>query len=334
MKKSFSMSLISTLMMIMVLLSACQPAATVAPTQAPANPEPTQAEAAPAQPTAAPTEAKPAATTAPAASSGEEITLSYWSEENPSTPYGKKIEEVAKKFEAEHPGVKIAFTYMTMEDLDKTVPLALTQPDGPDMAEVNNGYAAMGTVVKGGLLLPLNDYAKKYGWDKLISPGLLARMSFTPDGKEFGKGNLYGMALSAEIVGVYYNKKMFTDNNVSVPKTFEEFQADLKLFKDKGIVPLAMASAGSDAGMAVQAPQAVLHLLADRQWLDDYAFGRPNVSYNTPEVVQSATIFQDWQKAGYLYPGHEGIGGQDMAGMFANGGAAMMLSGNWWSTLR
>lgn len=303
MKKRTNLSLIYLFVAFAVLLSACKPAAQEAATQEPTQPTTT-----------------------------EEITLNYWTEESQASPYGQKIEEMARKFEAAHPGVKVVFTYMTMDDLNKTIPLALSQPDGPDVAEVNNGYSVMGNVVKAGLLLPLNDYATKYGWDKLISPGLLARMSFTPDGTEFGKGNLYGMALSAEIVGVYYNKKIFADNNVSIPKTFEEFEADLQLFKDKGVVPLAMAALGSDAVTAVQTPMAILHLLTTRQWLDDFAFGRPNVSYDTPEVVKSAEIFQNWAKAGYFYPGYEGIGSSDMAGFFAKGEAAMMLAGNWWSS--
>jgi raffinose/stachyose/melibiose transport system substrate-binding protein len=326
MKKSFPLSLICVLMVATVFLSACQPAAPAVPTSAPA-------EVATVPAVVEPTSTQPAveqATSAPV--TAEEITLNYWSEESQASPYGMKIEEMTRKFEAAHPGVKVVITYMTMDDLNKTVPLALNQPDGPDVAEVNNGYSVMGSVVKAGLLLPLEPYVQKYGWDKLISPGLLARMSFTPDGKEFGKGNLYGMALSAEIVGVYYNKKIFADNNVSVPKTFQEYEADLKLFKDKGIVPIAMAAVGSDSSIAVQAPEAILHLLTNRQWLDDFAFGRPNVSYNTPESIKAAEIFQNWGKAGYFYPGYEGIGGQDMAGIFAQGGIATMIAGNWWSS--
>jgi raffinose/stachyose/melibiose transport system substrate-binding protein len=327
MKKSVPLYLISLFMVAGLLLGACQPAAPVAPTApaapttAPAVEQPTQAPVV-EQPTTAP------ATQAPAAN--EDVTLRVWNQETADGPYSLKMDEVTKKFEETHPGVKVEVTHYTMEDLDKSVPLAMNQPDGPDISQVNNGYSVMGTLVKAGLLTDLTPYAAKFGWDKLVSQGLRARMSFTPDAKEFGTGNLYGMAMSAEIVGVYYNRKLFADNNVSVPKTLEEFEADLKLFKDKGIVPLGM-SCGGDGVTCVQTPQAVLHLTADPKWLFDYAFGRPNVSYNTPEVVKSAETIMKWMKAGYFTPDYAGIDDQQLVSLFAQGQSAMLVGGNWWS---
>lgn len=312
-KQRFTIGFVSIVCLGMILLSACQPAA--APTAAPAASE---AQTAPASATEAPAAAEP-------------VTLKVWTQESTESPYGQMLEKITKDFETSHPGVTVDVTHYTMEDLDKSVPLAMSQPDGPDISQVNNGYSVMGSLVKAGLLTDLTKYAQQYGWDKLVSPGLLARMSFTSDGSEFGTGNQYGMAMSAEIVGVYYNKKIFADNNIAIPTTFEEFEATLKTLKDKGIVPLAM-SCGGDGVTCIQTPQAVLHLMADPQWLADYAFGKPNTSYNIPEVVKAAEIVQNWEKAGYFTPEYAGIDDNQLVSQFAQGNAAMLVGGNWWSS--
>lgn len=300
-----TLSFVSLWVILAMLLAACQPAATQAPAQPPVQ-----------QPTEAPKQ--------------EAVTLNVWWQE--ANEYGNKLKELSTAFEGEHPGVKVNITTYTFEDLMKTLPLAMTQPDGPDIAQVNQGLSVMGPLVKAGRLLPLDDYAKKYGWDQTFSAGLLNRNRFTPDGKQFGEGTLYGVSVSAEIVGVYYNRKIFSDNGWKIPQTFEEFDALLKTIKDKGVTPLAVGIAG-DAGPAIHYYSAIQQLLVSRQWLDDFVYGRNNVSFDTPENQQAAEKLMEWVKNGYFIKGFEGITGDDMAKLFSQGEAAMLLSGNWWANV-
>lgn len=60
-----------------------------------------------------------------------------------------------------------------------------------------------------------------------------ARENVTIDGKT------YGMVYNALYQGVYYNKKMFADNNWEVPKTLDELQAIIDDCKAKKITPFA-----------------------------------------------------------------------------------------------
>jgi raffinose/stachyose/melibiose transport system substrate-binding protein len=253
--------------------------------------------------------------------------LIVWDQE--TGPYGDLFDKMNAAFEAAHPGVKIERSRYTLDDLMNALPLAMTQPDAPDVAQVNQGQTSMGRLVKAGLLLPLDDYATKYGWDKLFSEGLLARNRFT-DKAEFGVGHLLGISVSAEIVGVYWNKKIFKANGVEVPKTFEDFEALLKKFKDKGVVPLAMATSGN-AIPGFHVFSAIQHLKVTRQWMDDFIFGRNNVSFDIPENQQAAEIAQNWAKAGYYAPGYEGVNSDDLPKTFVPDKTAMMLSGNWYA---
>ena len=98
-----------------------------------------------------------------------------------------------------------------LRDLIKTVKLAASGPKAPDVVQANQGRPIMGEMVKAGLLSPVTDYAKTYGWDARYSPMLLDLNKFSSDGKEFGSGDLYGLSQMGEIVGVFYNKTMVAD---------------------------------------------------------------------------------------------------------------------------
>ena len=62
--------------------------------------------------------------------------------------------------------------------------------------------------------------------------------SWTPDGKEFGTGSLFGYTTMGEIVGVYYNKAMLADLGLTLPTTFDEFEQDLEVAKQAGEIPI------------------------------------------------------------------------------------------------
>ena len=98
------------------------------------------------------------------------------------------------EFEVAHPGVKIERVVKTLDDLKVTLKLALTEANGPDVAQVNQGRSDMGAMVEAGLLLPLDAYLAKYNWGSVFSTSVASRNSFTADGKTFGQGNLYGVS--------------------------------------------------------------------------------------------------------------------------------------------
>ena len=179
--------------------------------------------------------ATPTATAAaakPDISKAGDVTLTVWDQEVRGGQK-KQIEQLNKEFQAKYPNVKIERVAKSFEDLIKTVKLAASGPKAPDVVEANQGRPIMGEMVKAGLLRPVTDYAKIYGWDDRYSPLLLDLNKFSSDGKEFGSGDLYGLSQMGEIVGVYYNKTMVP----TPPTTLDEFEASLQEFKDAGRDP-------------------------------------------------------------------------------------------------
>ena len=103
--------------------------------------------------------------------------------------------------------MKINLVFKDFNSLVGTVPRALASGSGPDVTEGNQGYQTDAQLVKAKLILPLTKYVKKYGWDKLYAPSTWGMFRWTPDGKSFGKGPVWGIAQTGQNVVAFYNKK-------------------------------------------------------------------------------------------------------------------------------
>jgi len=241
----------------------------------------------------------------------------------------KVIETLNAEFIAAHPGVKIQRETKVLADLQMTIKLALSESDGPDVAQVNQGRSDMGALVEAGLLLPLDDYLAQYGWGNVFSTSVASRNSFTPDGNTFGQGSLFGVSPTAEVVGVYYNKGIFKDNGWSVPTTFEDLEQLLADIKAAGLTPISFGSL--DGWNAIHEFSAIQHLLVSLDYINNLTYGVNNVSFDTAENRQAAEILSNWAKAGYFSEGYAGIGYDDSNNLFKSGEGAMTITGSWFA---
>lgn len=297
-------TLISLLIILAMVLAAC-PAPVV---QAPA---PEQAPAAMEEPAAAPM---------------EEVTLVVWDQFYRGVE-SDVIDTLDAEFEANHAGVTIERVPKVLDDLNTTVKLALTEPNGPDVSQVNQGRGDMGALVQADLLLPMDDYAAQYGWNERFSASVNNRNRFTSDGAEFGTGNLYGVSPTAEVVGVYYNKDKFQENGWEIPTTFDEFQQLLASMKEAGETPIAFGNL--DGWPGIHEYSSVQHVLVTQQYIDDFVYGRSEIGFDTPENQEAAKIMQDWVEAGYFTDGFAGIGYDDNTVLFKSGEGVLNITGSW-----
>src|SRR5258707_9337842 len=81
--------------------------------------------------------------------------------------WGKALEE----FKTTHPDVTVNFQLKTFQQLQASGSMILNSDQAPDVLEYNKGNATAGLVASQGLLLPLDDYYKSQGWDKILNDG-------------------------------------------------------------------------------------------------------------------------------------------------------------------
>ena len=251
-----------------------------------------------------------------------DVTLTVWDQEVRGGQ-AAQIKRLNEQFQQKYPNVTIKRVARSFEDLNKTLKLAVSGPNAPDVVEANQGRPIMGTLVKGGLLEPLDPYAEAFGWEDRWSPLLLDLNKFSSDGNEFGSGNLYGVSQMGEIVGVFYNKTKVSEP----PKTLDDFEASLKEAKADGDIPIQFGNL--DAWPGIHEYETVLAQTADKQAVRDFVFAREGASFDTPEFQDAATKLQEWVDAGYFTPDFNGTGYDPAWQRFAKGKGRYLIAGTW-----
>src|SRR4051794_19926509 len=250
------------------------------------------------------------------------VTLTVWDQEVQGGQ-AKQIKQLNAAFQAKYPNVKIKRVAKSFPDLQTTLKLAVTSSKAPDVVEANQGRPVMGQLVKGGLLKPLDAYAKAYGWDRRWSKTLLDLNRFSPDGRMFGSGNVFGVSQMGEIVGVFYNK----DKVASVPKTFGEFEQMLAKAKQAGQVPISFGDLDKFGG--IHEFQTLQNQFAAKQATRDFVFAKPGATFVTSENEEAAKKLQEWASKGYFTPNYLGTRYDPAWQQFAKGKGPFTIGGTW-----
>jgi raffinose/stachyose/melibiose transport system substrate-binding protein len=256
------------------------------------------------------------------------VTLNVWDQESRGAQ-NASMKELVKQFEAKYPNIKIKRNSQSFDDLNKTLPLALSGDSSkvPDVVEANNGRNILGSFVQGKQVISLDPYAEAYGWKKRYPESVLTMSSYSKDGKTFGSGSLYGLPQGGEIVGVYYNKKILKDAGVSEPKTWDEFTKSLKTIKAKGQTPIMLGDAEKWPAIHVFGP--VQGAYTDADEVTDLALGNKGAEWTDDDNVEAAKQLQTWAKDGYFNKDYLGTKDQPVAERFAKGEGAYMIAGSW-----
>ncbi|HZC71239.1 MAG TPA: extracellular solute-binding protein [Jatrophihabitans sp.] len=229
---------------------------------------------------------------------------------------------VVAAFEKKYPNVTISRQSMSWGDVMQALPLKMKSSNPPDIVPANNGWQSLGTLVQGGLVLNLDNYAAAYGWRSQVPSSILAEHEFSTSGKQMGTGSLYGMPVArASMIEVYYNRALLQRLGIAVPSSFDEFATDLGKAKAAGITPISM---GNVEQVGVTQPlYGVMNALGQQQTISDliYSHGNAELSSGASGFPQAVRVMQDWAKNGYFTPNFAGVATADAAQAFVDGKA-------------
>lgn len=177
------------------------------------------------------------------------------------------------KYVAEQlPGVEIEFEFVSQDNFDNVLNTQLQAGEGPDIIEVGGQTKLL---AHAGYLLDLTDqeFVSKYA-DAGIQP-------YTVDGK------VYATPLQSWYEGIFYNKKIFADNGIQVPKTWDEFIQIHKTLEEKGIKAQTMGAQSYEPMMK----QSIA--LVNNEFYSDEANKGFDEKFNTGE----ASLAEGWLPA-------------------------------------
>jgi raffinose/stachyose/melibiose transport system substrate-binding protein len=313
-KKSVFSSLVSLLVLTSMLLSACgTPATTVAPaTVAPATAVPATAAPATEAPTLPPTSTLPSCGTEP-------VVLNAYFETGFTIPF-----DLATEFTKQFPNVTWDIKQDQFANLITTTPLLLAGDNAPDLIRL----PTMVSFAKDGLLMNLDDYATKFGWDKWPVPQL-NQNRVAADGTR-GSGSLYAMGLNYSLTGIFYNKKLAAQIGMTeAPKTLAEFDALLAAAKAAGLQPI-MEWGSAKSGMGLAFPlQNLMAAYGPVGPINDWIFNKPGATIDTPSNLLAAQHLEQWIKAGYFPTDINAIEYTDAASRFTKGEGVFTFNGDW-----
>jgi raffinose/stachyose/melibiose transport system substrate-binding protein len=307
-------SVLAVLVVVAMLVTACQPAATPAPTQAPAQQPAAQPTTAP-EPTEAPqaTEA-PKATEAPAA---EPVTVNWW-HITTKDPGLSDWQKMADDYMAEHPNVKIEITVLENEAFKTKLTTVMQSGEPPDIFQ-SWGGGTFNQQAEAGLLKDITtDLNDDSAWKGSIAPGALGAYSY--------EGKNYGVPWDMGMVGWWYNKALFSQAGIeNPPATWTEFLEDVQKLKDAGITPIALGEGDKWPGMHIWSYLAT-RICGKEKF--EAAVARTG-SFTDPCFVEAGEKLQELNALEPFQDGFLGAVHDDMQAAFGNAKAAMELSGQW-----
>jgi multiple sugar transport system substrate-binding protein len=212
----------------------------------------------------------------------------------------------------EKTGVRIVQTsYAPPEQYKAFIQSKIASGSAPDFFTWWTGQTFK-ELVGTGAIAPLDDV-----WEQMVSSGQYEKSTqdlFKVDGKT------YAVPLSVSRWVVLYNKKMFADNGLSEPKTWDDLMAAAAKLKAAGITPFEATVQEGWRGFIWFEELMIRTDPAAYKGLHD-----GSVPYDSPAVQKAFQLWSDMYAKGYFTDPRSNEEAQD----FARGKSAMYLIGEW-----
>lgn len=245
-------------------------------------------------------------------------TITWWAlsggggAEDPSTDFKKKV---IAEYEAANPNVKIDLTILENEAFKQKIQVAIQAGTPPDMFH-SWGGGVMVEYANQGMLRDITSYVNST-LSKKVGIGALGVYGYN--------GKYYGSPYDMGGVVMWYNKAIFAECGVSVPKTFAELLSAVKAIKAKGYIPIALG-----AGDKWPAHFWWVYLAMRIGGIDAFnaAYGGKG-SFNDPTFVKAGEMLLELAALEPFQTGFLGATYDDQARLVGSGEAAMELMGQW-----
>ncbi|WP_333774725.1 extracellular solute-binding protein [Streptomyces sp. IBSBF 3136] len=249
-------------------------------------------------------------------SSSGTTTIEWW---NISTTEPTKTvwAGLAKKFEAQHPKVKVKIVQLENDAYKSKMTALIASGKLPDVFHTWGG-GVLKQQVEAGLVEDLTGATKP--WADGLLP--VAKQPYLLDGK------VYGIPFDIGMIGFWYNKSLFRKAGITTPPTtWSGFLDAVRKLKSAGVTPLALAGKEKWPGMYYWAYLAMRTAGVDalRKASDSKDFtgsGFVAAGQHLKELVDLGPFQKGFLGAAYSTP-------TGQAATVGNGKAAMELMGQW-----
>ncbi len=227
------------------------------------------------------------------------------------------VEPIVEAFNEANEDIKVTAAFYDTDGIKDACKVAASSDSLPHMW-FNWGGSLGQFYVDNGKTYDLTDYANENGWHETYSAGALNLCTLG--------GQLCGYPTSYNVLGVYYNKRIFEECGIEIPTSFEEFEAACAALKENGYVP--MAAAGLNGWHVMRWVELLVEHYAGTELHDK--MNSFEESWNNEAVVQALAKYKEWVDAGYFPDGFLTADPNDTIMSFGSGECAMDLQGQWY----
>ncbi|WP_406100401.1 extracellular solute-binding protein [Streptomyces sp. NBC_01013] len=232
-----------------------------------------------------------------------------------------KVQEAAVKEFNKTSKVKVKLIPVPGTEYVNKLRSAMGSPSAPDIF-YNWGGGSIKPYLDAGQLVDLTSTVKN---DATLKDG------FLPSIVEAGSldGKIYGVPMRGmQPVMLFYNKKLFAENKLEAPKTWEELQHVITTFKDKGITPFALG--GQEKWPELMWMEYLLDRIGGPEVFKKIQNGDSS-AWGDPAVLKSAQTVKELVDGGAFGKNFNSVdyGSGAAPTLLSKGKAAMHLMGSW-----
>lgn len=241
-------------------------------------------------------------------SGGETLTVWSWRTEDVAG-YQKIFDEFEKET-----GITAEFKPYKNTEYDTILETALEGGKGPDVMQLR-AYGSLQPLVDAGHLEPLDSRVKALsGFSEQSLDGA----------RSIEDGKVYGVPFAIQTLQVFYNEKIFEQNNLEEPRTYDEFVQAAEKLEGAGVTPIAVG--GKDTWTLP-----ILHSVVGAELYGGDAFVdtalQDTDAFTSPEFVDSVAAVEDLMP--YYPDDPAGVSYTDTQVLFTQEEAAMFIGGSW-----
>ncbi|WP_373278547.1 extracellular solute-binding protein [Alicyclobacillus shizuokensis] len=231
------------------------------------------------------------------------------------------IKDMVNGFNEKHPKIDAQVQFFENDPYKQKLQVAMGAHNAPDIFFGWGGGILKSYIDAGDVYDLTSEYDKDPSWKNKFLPSVMKPVTF--GGKIYGVPNNY-----VQPVFMFYNKSLFKQYNLTPPKTWDDLMRDVSVFKQHGIIPIALG--GKDKWPDLMWEEYLVDRIGGPQVFNDIAAGKAN-AWSNPAVLKANKMIQQLVDAGAFEPGFSSVGQNDgsATALLYTGKAAMYLMGSW-----
>lgn len=233
---------------------------------------------------------------------------------------GRIIYELTQKYiEEKNPNFTLTFEYMPEVDMKQKISTLDATGDLPDMW-LYSPSVPLNAFSEAGKLVNMEEAFTELGVIDQVRPAAVNMLKLLSS-----TDKMYCVSVAYGCEGFWYNKKMFADLNLEVPKTLDEFVAVCEALKDAGIQPLSVAGAEG-----WQATRIANGYILRKLGLDAMKkLSKGELAYDHPVLLEAIEFVKGLNDKGYMGESLLTVQYGTSIDLLITGQAAMHYNGSW-----